>query len=333
MMTDRTVEAPVEQSAREKYLLPRNRKAVLFLVGAAGIVVMAITGIYLKRPLVEAWYLRQVESGTHEEKIVAIDKLAGMGSVRVVPHLLELILDAQLSETSSQPGSVLVMGYGVSDLLDSSSDLSVLSIGEALVDLVWEVTPSEGHRPRLDLNPTNRGDRLLVYQSRQGHDAVRGALRVVRQVQPTIERFGRDAIPELSDLLLAKDAPKVVKLFVEFEVRLLINALRSREDGPALVSVLERRNLAPAVRGPVLVALGDLGDKATAALPLLITALEDTDPHNRMYAADALGAIGPRARDALPALRTLLRDDEVHYVRRAAESAIGRIQKGHAASP
>ena len=85
---------------------PRSKKAIVLLVIVSGVVVLVAAGFAFKRPLLEQWYVWQVESGGEEQKEVALEKLEEMGSVKAVPHFLELILDAQVSATSSTNLSV-----------------------------------------------------------------------------------------------------------------------------------------------------------------------------------------------------------------------------------
>jgi HEAT repeat protein len=72
-------------------------------------------------------------------------------------------------------------------------------------------------------------------------------------------------------------------------------------------------------------ALGQLGRKAKAAVPVLVQALKDPHVHIRKLAALALGDIGPDAKDAIPALAETLNDRHAAVRRRwpSARSATG----------
>ncbi len=74
-------------------------------------------------------------------------------------------------------------------------------------------------------------------------------------------------------------------------------------------------------------ALGNLGPKATAAVPALAKALSDKDAEVRREAAWSLGLIGPAAKKALPELQKALKDSD-HVVPVAAEAALKRIRGG-----
>ena len=62
------------------------------------------------------------------------------------------------------------------------------------------------------------------------------------------------------------------------------------------------------------------------AVPTFIKLLNDHDPRFRYFGAIWLGQMGPQAKEALPHVRALL-DDENEYVRRAAEYALGKIER------
>jgi HEAT repeat protein len=74
-------------------------------------------------------------------------------------------------------------------------------------------------------------------------------------------------------------------------------------------------------------ALGELGSKAKAAVPVLVRALKDPHVHIRKLAALALGDIGPDAKLAVPALSEALNDKHAD-VRRRAAVALGEIGGG-----
>lgn len=74
-----------------------------------------------------------------------------------------------------------------------------------------------------------------------------------------------------------------------------------------------------------LLLVGRIGPEATAAVPVLLEALEDTDKSVRQVAAQALSRIGPAARDAMPALKAVSENDRVRKVRKAAASALESI--------
>lgn len=79
-------------------------------------------------------------------------------------------------------------------------------------------------------------------------------------------------------------------------------------------------------------AIGQFGQSALPAVPLLSKALESPSPEAREYAVDALGRIGPQAKAAVPAIvagLSLPKSDESYELlsnfRRLAAKALGRI--------
>jgi HEAT repeat protein len=128
--------------------------------------------------------------------------------------------------------------------------------------------------------------------------AVPGVLQALRSPDETIRRCATIALGHLGETLLAKEAVW------------------------ALVARLNDSSIA--VRRDAALALGRMGPKASAAVPLLIEALRDMDRDTHLAAASALGDIGPAASTAVPHLGRAVKDGDV-AVRRTAAYALGRI--------
>ena len=94
----------------------------------------------------------------------------------------------------------------------------------------------------------------------------------------------------------------------------LVNALDSEKEAFEMEPIL---HICDAAHG--------LAASGAAAVPELITALQDTRENVRASAAYALGEMGPRAAEAVDALIALL-TDESEEVRRHATSALGMIK-------
>jgi hypothetical protein len=90
----------------------------------------------------------------------------------------------------------------------------------------------------------------------------------------------------------------------------------------------------PEVRTQAIVALGEIGPGAGAAVPALAAILrEELDGHAREQAAIALSKMAPASREALPALTHALKDEDAE-VRLNAAVALRRLGKeAHAALP
>ena len=79
--------------------------------------------------------------------------------------------------------------------------------------------------------------------------------------------------------------------------------------------------------------LGQLGREARAAVPALITALDDHDAIVRMWVAGSLGKMAPESAPALPRLQALRASDPDAQVRRNAALAVERILAAVPAGP
>ncbi len=302
-----------------------SRKVILAVVVVSGVALTVAAGLALRRPLLERWYLWQVESGQGEAKDAALARLEEMGSVRAIPFVLELTLGARVSESTS--GAFFAAVYDGSDLLEDFSTPLKFAVGETFVDLIWEIVPTEGHRPSSGPSPS-----VPVFQTAAGHQAIRTVLSVWRRVRALVRPAGLKAIPVLNETLRDQEAERLVKLIADLELRALIERLKNRRDVSYLVGLLARRELLPEVGGYVIVALGELGTEARSALPALVAALQDEDSRNRMHAADALRKIGSVPEEGIDALRELSKNDEAHYVRHAAAQALSKLGPKHTRS-
>ena len=92
---------------------------------------------------------------------------------------------------------------------------------------------------------------------------------------------------------------------------------------PVVVEALRESD--PAARAAFLAALGGLAPAADDLVPLLAKALRHSQREVRMGAANALAALGRPARAAIPALRDAA-DDPDAEVRAAAADALERIE-------
>ena len=92
---------------------------------------------------------------------------------------------------------------------------------------------------------------------------------------------------------------------------------------PALMTALQDSD--QHVRANAASDLGDMGSKAAPAVGRLIETLGDPDEFVRQSVCSGLGGIGPAAKAALPALWQALVDPSEH-VRASAQFAIPRIE-------
>lgn len=104
----------------------------------------------------------------------------------------------------------------------------------------------------------------------------------------------------------------------------LVKTASPKAAGHAAVVAGLLKSPAAATRLTAAVALAQMGRKAGAAKPGLVSALGDSEAGVRSSAAKALGALGAQAKDAVPALQSLLQDADPQ-VRREAQDALSRI--------
>ena len=73
-------------------------------------------------------------------------------------------------------------------------------------------------------------------------------------------------------------------------------------------------------------------EDAAQVIPALIEALKDTDNDIRLSAAIGLGSFGEQAKDAIPALQQAAQSDRDARVRKAAGTALARIDPNGASN-
>lgn len=95
---------------------------------------------------------------------------------------------------------------------------------------------------------------------------------------------------------------------------------------PALIDLLQQKDIGDQNRIAILRRLGQFGTDAKEAVPILAMSLYDISrPYEvREAAAWALGEIGPSSKPAIPVLIVTLQSDFTH-VRRASAEALGKI--------
>lgn len=166
--------------------------------------------------------------------------------------------------------------------------------------------------------PTYRGKSLSYYLS-DAHTPSRRAddLR-------SIGSFGSDAASALPQLVQGlQDSDVNVRIAAAWSISQVAPATNASTVS-ALRHALSDSN--SKVRSLAAIALRQIGLGAAAAIPQLISCLDDPVAFVRAPAADALGAIGPAARDAVgPLARRLASKDEQVFVLRSIAYALGNI--------
>jgi len=87
-----------------------------------------------------------------------------------------------------------------------------------------------------------------------------------------------------------------------------------------------KEGAAAQTRNAAAYEISGMGPAAAAAVPALITALDDPDPTVRFPVTVALGEIGPAAKAAVPRLKKMMEEDMNDEIASAAKRALRRIQ-------
>jgi HEAT repeat protein len=83
---------------------------------------------------------------------------------------------------------------------------------------------------------------------------------------------------------------------------------------------------APQTRNAAAYEISGMGPDAAPAVPALIKALDDPEPTVRFPVLVALGEIGPAAKAAVPKLKQMMEEEINDEIAAAAKRAIKRIQ-------
>jgi HEAT repeat protein len=134
----------------------------------------------------------------------------------------------------------------------------------------------------------------------------------------------RDALPALLETVHDPKADPFARR--ESALALIKIAPDNAQVLSTLTETLAATGAPPEVREEVARVLGQLGEKAAPAIPVLAVALKDKNRDLRRAAAAALDQVGPEARVALPVLRQALKDED-RAVRCLAIHAVGGLGK------
>ncbi len=118
---------------------PRSKKAIVCLVIVASVVVLVAAGFALKRPIIEQWYVWQLESQDEQERTAAIGKLVDMRSVRAVPYLISMLPG---DSDTRKGGPILVNAppwqeHWAAKAIAAIGAQAVPAIAEAIKDETW----------------------------------------------------------------------------------------------------------------------------------------------------------------------------------------------------
>ncbi len=159
----------------------------------------------------------------------------------------------------------------------------------------------------------------------------RGELHILGE-NATVLRFEvavwLEALPAVAALL--EDGDKLVREESAHSLQQLIRQAgeEARDVVPALISALQHVGTKPDspwsfYEQDLISCLGDIGSEARAAVPLLLTILQDNESAFRCQAACTLGKIGHA--DAIPALVNALDESDHPELVGASSDALGRF--------
>jgi hypothetical protein len=141
----------------------------------------------------------------------------------------------------------------------------------------------------------------LIAKLRSGNpDTRREALEKVRHMQPVPGK----TLPALIELL--DDPYEVIRFYSADAIERVVPPATLAV--PALMRAYGR-NANEDVRTMILAAFGGIGASASAAVPLLVTAINSGTKKERLFASQAVARIGPAAEKAIPVLVSVLLDE------------------------
>jgi len=175
---------------------------------------------------------------------------------------------------------------------------------------------------------SERRDRATAETTREERDALEKAARIMARAVPSVVRLVNDSDPSVR----WNAARLLGQLGAESEIVVpaLLNMVRTDRGRTSLDDFMFSDVWRPSiyfgrgwftrpisregydVRLAALLALGDLGAAANAAVPALIEIVRvEKEPRSRWFAVAALGDIGPAAKAAVPVLVELLKSQEI----------------------
>ena len=265
----------------------RSKKAKLVTFGAVllGITTLVVVGFALKEPIVEKWYVAQLQrareakkwaiaqklheigsdvaeewylsklaSEEKEERRRATEKLAEMGSVRAIPLLI----------------GVLERAYSRREVLRGTTPL--VRIGAPAIPSLITLLKNKDQRS----NVRNGVGRAL---GQIGPSAIQPLIEVLRTGEHDARQYAGNALIKIGDSAI-----------------------------PTLVVALDDEK--EDVRRWAAICLGGIGSANAGAVRALMLALKDPDQGVRKRSAMALAGITENAEEFAPAVLDALDDDE-----------------------
>jgi HEAT repeat protein len=274
-----------------------GQRAVTGSVVAAAIAALIAAVAVVKDPLLEVWWIHQLETGAARERAGAIAWLERRGTARAVPALLREIERASVeaSKAIDRQGIVLVPPSGLATVVGSPA-------GDALRSISKRAT----------------GDCSRVFADALASEGL--AIRQLAAQMLTV--LGPDAAAAVATVVsILEDEEEVAKLWPTHLLGVI--AAIGPAARPALPALLARLRQKPD-HMEIARALGRIA--AGADVPVFLELLQDGDTKLRRAALWSLVQMDDRAAAALPAVRACLDDpdEEVPFLARHALAAIGK---------
>lgn len=327
-----------------------------------GTAVVAVAAWFLKAPMIEAWYLHQLGTGTESERMQAAERLGELRSTRAIPVLIgDLQRVAELEShrdrwnhyvcatlreigEKAAPAVIAVLRdttevFDVRKVASSAIGSTRETAGRAVPELARALADADESTKVLACWAIGRFQQQASMAAPAVEQLLSDERRHVRGTAAlTLVRIGEGgprAVPALCEQMEEADffvAPgEVVKMpiFEQVAAKALGEIGRGALSAePDLTRILRDRQRDDDVRSEVARALGRIGAEARDGVQALAQILgdEQDDIDIRETAARALGAVGCRSRVAVSALQKALMDPDGD-IRAAASRELARCRE------
>ena len=318
----------------------------------SGVVVVVAAGFALKRPILEQWYLRQLESEDGEEQRTAIQKLGELRSASAVPKLVELFRKQNTRRSFGRDDlrlreALVAIGEpAVPHLIELTRDHN-RAIRSAAWTVLGEVGPVAVSNLLENLDHIDVEDRVQLLHNLRATDAKTDKVpielihacgdanpRVRAAAISTIATVAPESHATIDALLRAlKDDDKMVRFVAAVHFGGLSDP-RAKAAVPELTSAVMDEFLGGQGRMThtrlgtqrfAVVALSQLLKNLSHPVPPeLIHACGDANPRVRAAAIAAIATVAPESRATIDTVLNALTDGD-KMVRFTAAARLGEL--------
>ena len=247
----------------------RSRKPILSVVVVSGLVALVVAGILFRRPLLEHWYLQELESGSGQERKTAAERLGAMQSLKAVPLLVRILQETE--QTADQRPHIPI----ILCRLPGPSTLQ-------------SIAPSTPHLAKL----------YLLEMTDQAWEELWPA--------KAIAAIGCEGVPRVADAIKDEAWLYGGQSLMDTGLRRAIEAM-GEGAVPHLIKMTKDGN--PNTRRLAILTLRKLDRDSYRLTQVLVDTLKDEHHGVRLLSAWILGEVGPRAKNAIPDLMDASHDD------------------------